>query len=740
MAAALLAVVAAAGPLAVAPRALAAGSQATRGQLSVVIESVSPRWARPGHTVTVDGVVHNGTRVAQDGLSVQLRSSASPLTSEDDLSLYAAGRYPADAPEGLPLALAAVIRPGATVHWQVKLDPATVGMSAAGFGVYPLAAQILDDTGLPAATDRTFLPFWPGKSGLKPKRLHIGWLWPMLAQPQQAVCRSLLSNGLAASVADGGRLTRLLDAGRSYSEAAQLTWAIDPALVRTAQTMSHPYAIQTRDGCAAVKTMPADTAARDWLSGLQGAISGQQTFLTPYADVDVAALSHDGLDADLRSAYTEGRAVGSEILHLSASADTMAWPNGGMADAGVLGSLAINNIGTVVLDSRVMPPKGLPPSYTPSAQTSAASGVGGSLNVLLANHTISQILSAPAAGPGSAFAIEQRFLAQTAMITAELPNTARSVVVTPPRLWNPAPGLADGLLSETVHAPWLRPTSLSSMAAQAHPSGRVPRRPPPPHRVSRLEMSRGYLSKVAGLDTSIRLQASIFAPHQPGYLAAAVAALESVDWPGSRARSAAARYKLLDQVQDYLAGQAKKVGIIDSGQHFTLSGSSGKVPVSIFNALHTAVRVKLHAQVPADGRLHIGAFDGTVTVAAGGTATVRLPVHATTVGATEMTLSLLSPSGVVLPSTTVQLPVHATQFGTLALVVLIVALVLFILASFTRAVRRSRRDDGQHGPDVSDRPGPEPVAGSVSSGEDLENDDPPEDPDEYADARGRARR
>ncbi len=738
MAATLAALAIAAGPLAVTPQALAQA----HGQVSVVIESVSPQWARPGHTVTVSGIVRNGTRATQNGLSIQLLSSASPLSSEDDLSLYAAGRYPAAAPEGLQVRLPGAVRPGGTLHWRAMLNPTTAGMSS--FGVYPLAAQVLNSVGLPGATDRTFLPFWPGNSGQKPKRLSIGWLWPMLAQPEQAVCRALLSNGLAPSVAGGGRLTRLLDAGRSYSARAQLTWAIDPALVRTAQAMSRPYSVQTGADCTGAKTMRADGSARDWLSGLTGAISGQQAFLTPYADVDVAALSHDGLDADLRSAFAQSRTVGSKILHLPASANTMAWPSGGLADAGVLESLAVNKIDTVVLDSTVMPPKGPPLSYTPSAQASTPSGVGGSLKVLLADHTISQILATPATGPGSAFATEQRFLAQTAMIVAELPATARSLVVAPPRLWNPAPGLAGGLLSETVHAPWLRPTSLSSMAAKAHPSGQVPRRPPPSHRVSRPELSPSYLSRVASLGTSIRLQASIFTPSEPSYLNAAIAALESVNWPGSRAQSAAARHRLLDQVQDFVAGQAKKVGIIDSGQHFTLSGSSGKVPVSIFNGLHTAVHVTLHAQVPTDGGLQIGAFDGTVTVDAGGTATVRLPVHATTVGATEMTLSLLSPSGVMLPGTTVQLPVHASQFGTLALVVLFVALALFILASFVRAVRRSRRDggqhDGQHGQDVSGPPGPAAVAGSVSSGEDLENDDPPEDPDEYADARGRARR
>jgi hypothetical protein len=608
------------------------------------------------------------------------------------------------------------------------------------FGVYPLAAQVVDSMGAPLATDRTFVPYWPGNTGLKPKRLKIGWLWPILAQPEQGACRALLTNGLAASVASGGRLAGLLDVGSTYSSAAQLTWAIDPAVARTALAMSHPYAVQTHGGCTGAKAMPADSAARTWLTGLTSAISGQQAFVTPYADVDVAALSHNGLDTDLRNAFTQGRAVGSKILQLPATADTMAWPQDGLADAGVLGSLAINGIDTVVLDSTVMPPKGPPLSYTPSAQASADTQVGSSLRVLLADHTISQLLATPATGTGSTFATEQRFLAQTAMIVAQLPATARSLVVAPPRLWAPAPGLANGLLHETVHAPWLRPTSLSSMAAQTHPNGQVQHRAPPAERVSKAELSPSYLSQVRDLGASIALQRSIFTPPDPGYLSTALAALESADWPGSPAQSAAARLSLLDQVQDVVAGEARKVGIIDSGRQITLSGSSGRVPVSIFNGLHTAVRVKLRAGVQSPARLSIGPFHGAVTIAPGGTATITLPVHTSAVGATELNLSLHNWSGKALPGTTVQLPVHTTRFGTLALVILSVALALFILASFARAVRRSRRDGGQHGPDVSGPPGTAPVTGSVSSGEDLETDDPPEDPDEYADARGRARR
>jgi hypothetical protein len=416
-----------------------------------------------------------------------------------------------------------------------------------------------------------------------------------------------------------------------------------------------------------------------------------------------------------------------------------------VADSGVLGSLAVNGISTVLLDSTMMPPAvspqtGLIPSYTPSAQTSAPSGVGSSLHVLLTDDTITRILgtgSANPADPGVTFATGQRFLAETAMIVAEAPSIQRSIVVAPPRRWNPAPGLASDLLSETTQAPWLQPASAAALAAAAHPSGHVPRVPPPAHVVSRSELSPSFLSQVQSLDAAIRLQASIFSPPDRGYLSAAVAALESSAWRGpSQAR---VRQQLLDRVVKYVAAQDRRVTIIDSGQ-ITLGGSSGKVPVSIVNSLPQGVRVRLHISVPGDGRLVIGRFNDLVPIPPGKTVTVRLQVHAPTVGVTDVTLGLRSPDGRPLPGTTVRLTVHATRFGTLALVIVCVALGVFVLTSSGRALRRARREEARGDTQPSDAPDAEAAAGSVVSDEPKHADQPPEDPDEYADARGRASR
>jgi hypothetical protein len=710
-------------------------SRASR-QVSVVIESVSPQWGTPGSKVTVTGIVRNGTTTTQQGLSVQLRSSPTGFNNRTYLALYADGRLPVDFPEG-PTVPVPRIPPGGEASWKATLQPSMVGMMA--FGVYPLAAQVLSAVNGPIATDRTFLPFWPGRTASsRPRPLSIAWIWPLIDRPYQVACPGLFSNALAGRLAAGGRLGRLLAAGAS-SPAAHLTWAIDPALVQNAHTMTRRYQVGGFPDCDDVTSLPASQAARAWLGRLAQVTAGQQVFLTPYGDTDVAALSHSGPDGDLNRAFA-ARKIGQQILRLPAAGD-IAWPDDGLADKGVLANLAAyGGIKTVVLDSSVMPPSGQPLSYTPSAQASVASGIGTRLNVLLADNPITQILrSGNSPRPGAAFATGQRFLAETAMIVAESPQLARSLVVAPPRRWNPAPRLPGDLLSETVRAPWLKPTSLAALAAVKHPSGRVHRQTPPDRQASQGELNASYLRQVASLDRAARVQGSIFVPPVPDYLGTSLAALESSAWRGGHD---AVRESLIRRVSRYLAAQSKKVSIIDRGQ-ITLGGSSGKVPISITNRLPGTVQVQLHARVPPDNRLTVGSFDSRVSIPPGKTMTIRVPVHARTVGVTYVTLGLLAPDGKPLPGTLVRLSVHATRFGTLALVIICAALGVFVLTAFARAVRRARKDGrggGESGHPASDPSGPATVTGSVMSGDDLAHDHPPEDPDEYADARGRASR
>jgi hypothetical protein len=696
-----LAVLAAPGGAAVAATAQPSGAP----PVSLAITSVSPTFARPGQTVTVSGTITNTSNTAMTGLSIQLRSSGTPFDSRGELQEYADGTFLADQPvAGAVKTLGKPLAARATATWSVALPVNDVPMSV--FGVYPLAAQAENSSLSPLTVSRTFLPFWPKNKSLQPDTEAIAWIWPLIDQPRQTICSGLLNNGLDGSLATGGRLQGLLQAGSQYSGIAHLTWAIDPALLANVNTMTKPYTVG-HGGCSGGTAKPASQAAEAWLSLLKSATTGQPVFVTPYADADVAALTRSDMTADLARAFTQGRAVATSLLSRnftgsgatdSANLTGLAWPADGIANRAVLKNLAANGISTVVLDSSTMPPSPQQ-DYTPSAQTTAADGTGTPMTVLLSDDTITQIIGtadSPSDSKATAFAVEQRYLAETAMIAAEQPSIGRSVVVAPPRRWDPPAGLASDLLAETVNAPWLHSVSLGDLAAVKDPSGKVTRQPPRAH--SKAQLSRGLLGQARQVEQQAHLLTSVEQNPSP-LLDDAAAAIESSAWRGggSAAQQGAA---LARQVSGYLAGQTGKLTVFVVPR-VTLGGLKGTVPVSISNGLNYAVNVKLQAE--PTGGITVRGPPHVETVPPGQQVIVKIAVAATTVGSTAIRLRLLTPQGAPF-SPAASVTIQATHYGTLALVIMAAALGVLVLTGIARGFRRARRarqQDGDGGGDDS---------------------------------------
>jgi hypothetical protein len=767
--------------LATAPRAHAGETRplAPLSSASVIINSVSPQVARPGGTVTMTGTVTNESRSALSGVAIQLRSNAAPLSSRDSLASYANGTLHVDTPVGTPVLVTENLPRGATAQWRVSLSVTSIGIAA--FGVYPLAAEAVDAIGLPVGTARTFLPFWPGAaaSGMS-QRLKIAWVWPLLNAPQQGICAQLSSNSLAGSIAPGGRLGTLLATGSAYATSADLTWAVDPGLLHSAATMTHAYRVGGTAACTGGTPHSASPAAAQWLSGVRAVSASQQMFTTPYDDVDVAALSHQGLDSDLTSAFHQSEVAATALLGTSATGSgatgsgtagrpgqgsatsvpgSIAWPADGLADSSVLANLAVNGTRTVVLSSNEMPaPSG---TFIPDdAVASTPTATGTTMKVLLADSTITSVLGSATSAPGSSFAVSQRFLAETAMIAAESPHLARSVVVAPPREWNPSAALAGQLLSEseTASAPWLAPDTLAALAGSPVGALQAGRLPPPDNQVAQgVELNGTYLKQVGALNSQVRVYKSILFQPKAAYLSqltGGVAATESSAWRGGGAAGAAGA-TMLDHVTGYLTGNFRKVQIVNSGRA-TLVGSSGTLPVSIVNLLPQSIQVRLQATVPPDGRLTVTGQNppGLITVGAGQTALARLSVRSGAIGDTTIGLRLLGKDGKPLPGAPVSLSVQSTQFGSTLLVIIYVALGVLVLTAIARAIRRALRDDPP-GPPPGGQPGapghgneaegPEGMPTMVDGAATVETDTegiaprhPPEAPDDFADIRGSA--
>ena len=118
------------------------------------------------------------------------------------------------------------------------------------------------------------------------------------------------------------------------------------------------------------------------------------------------------------------------------------------------------HVNTVVLNSSEMPPTDAGTVFQPDNAVSSLRVAGLPMNVLLSDDTLTGVLKAGDTSSGSLpkateFAVRQRFLAETAMIAAEEPNSARTIVVAPPEDWSPSQTLASDLLGETTTTPWL---------------------------------------------------------------------------------------------------------------------------------------------------------------------------------------------------------------------------------------------------------------------------------------------
>jgi hypothetical protein len=708
--------------------------QVPQGRVAIVIDSMTPATAKPGATVTVTGTASNGTGQARAGLDVQLSTSPTRFQTRDAMDAYVSqGTGASLAPAGDAFFLPASLRPGASVQWHASFQVNTVGMTE--FGVYPVSAQLVDAQGGVLAQDQTLLPFWPGQraAGLS-RPLDIAWVWPLIDQPRHQVCTALTSNDLAASLGPGGRLSALLAAGQAYP-GAHLTWVIDPALLSDVATMTKTYQVASGSGCSGAPTKPASKAAKTWLSVLRQITSRQPTVMTPYANVDVSALVHSGLTADITSAYAMGYGVADDVLHGSFG-PSIAVPAGGTADLSVLSNLAsAQHLGTVVLDSSEMPPTN-PDAFEDDAVTTIRTGDGLTMTALLADHVLTGVLAAGdtstgALTPGTQFAVSQRFLAETAMIAAEAPDSDRSIVVEPPEDWSPSASLARDLLSETTGMPWLAPSALGSLAGAADSERTIARQHPPASKDSRGELSGSYLDTVSAVGTQLGVYTDLLYQPSAAYvqgLQQALTATESSAWRGSGAGEGLI---LAGKLSKFMSGEESQIKII-AAQQVPMGGSSGPVPISIRNGSRHAIRVRLNASVvdvpDRTSQLTVGSFQNLITVQPQQTPTIRLPVSSAPIGPTALRLRLTTANGKQLPLPPTSLTVESTRYGRAILFLIGAAVGVLVLTSGFRGVRRWLRADTQVAPEDADPPGTV-VTGTGSARY------PTEAPDDLADVR-----
>ena len=694
--------------------------------VTVTVDDLRPRAPRPGDDLQVLGSVRSTSSGRLTDVQVVVRvggvlisrgalhdaDAGEPLWSDRDVQ---------DLPD---------VAAGGQLALDVRLPVDRLGLTADG--VYPLQLEVRGRHGSqvaePLAAVRTYLP-WFGDRTVDP--LRIAWLWPLVDQPRLGPDEVLLDDVLADSLDAEGRLGRSLAASRAGESgcpaAAEpapgkrakggkradgeprctpvgVTYAVDPDLLTTAQTMADGYEV-TRGGRTRAGT--GAQAATRWLEQLTAATEGPDVVALPYADPDVVALTRGTADlgADVAAARTYGVTVTRDVLGVDPLQTVAAPPPGRLTDA-AFDALTTGSTQAVALEDDAVAPALGSGRSTPGARVALpSSATSGPMTALVVDRGLSDLLVPDPAVAQSPRLAEQRWLVETAMISAELPARGRTLLVAPPRRGDVDPALAGGAVLDTGAVPWMCPVDLAAVVAArercAAGTGRTSPAPavsyepertadlaqPEPGApelgtaaVERIGQVRGAASQLTGavIKGGTEQAQATRARMQRAWMRA-----ESSAWRDDRAGGA----RLTRQLDEEVEGLRERVSVL-SGR-VTLTSRNGRVSVAVVNELDQPVTVAVELVAPSDARLSQTRTE-VLEVPARTSLPVQVEAQTLTSGRFVVKAALLDREGHPL-GRTAELVVTSTRYGSVALGVTGLGAAVLLLAAGVRLARRALR-------------------------------------------------
>jgi hypothetical protein len=673
----------------------AADVTTTINPIHIELTRLTPIAPQPGDTLVVAGTLTNVSRETINDILYTLKFSSVPVGSRGSFDAYA------DDQDGLVSDLAgpfapvkqanpSYLAPGASEHFRIAYP-----IDSANFGTVPQVRDmgISVSTGsTPVGHLRTFLP-WAPRATTTGVPIRLAWLWPLVDRPHRTTAIKWTDDSLAPEVAPTGRLTELLQAGidaetqhplskHGTTRSVPVTFAIDPLLLADLKAMTAPYKVPAEDGGTTDGVGTAD--AKTWLAALRAA-TGQpvaSVLSLPYADPDVVAAVRAGFTAAVGVAATTGRALVDSTLGVTSL--HYGWPPGGFADERSVNALSASGDTSIVLSDEAVRPVVIP-TATPTAHTSITTSGAGTVDTLLTDSTLNDVVNFGVNNPDGWRVSLQRYLAETLMIYAEAPGTPRAVIVAPNRRWTPDPTYAGDLLADTGKVPWITPTSLSDVQASPADTATIRSGLTYPGFAKHNELSPSYLSNVGALNRDITNFTAILPARNATIGAFSLAAEQALSsaWRADHTAASTALTALTSEVTHAMNSvriTSKENSLV------TLTSHGGKIPITIANDLSTPVRLTLHV----DGLQRLTLDNSgkvSVEVPAGQQTVVDVHADAKTSGVFPLTVQLLTPNGHRYGDP-VDLLVRSTVYGTITLVITGAATAALLIAVAIRLVRR----------------------------------------------------
>ncbi len=618
----------------------------------IVLATMTPTVVKAGTDVTITGTVTAPLTGPLSGPKLRVVRGDVNVDQRVALDAWASGRTPTSghtvATRSLPTVPAGQSTPfTVTIPWRDLYTNRP-------FAALPISIDVVQQGATePVGMTRTFVA-WNNRKEYIP--LQIATVLPLTLDPATDLFSSSDTTRVQAwkrTIGPDSRVQRIV----AGTDASSVTLAVDPSVFGpvatpagsasgstgspttgatpgTTGTQTPGSATTDKPGATSTPpttpTTPPSAAAVEIQrlgDGLAAQLRGRSIWALPYADADIAAtVTADPANALVRDLVSRSSAVGQRVGQ-KARGDIV-WPVDGLMpdrrEQGIKRLLAGTTVkkpaGIIVSQPAVT--KASP--YTPTARRVTASGTR-----LLAYDTRLSSLLPKRSDPSPVLPI-QRYLAETLVLLGERAGTARSVLVTAPRTYDPDAGALATFLSATANVPWLEVVDPASLLTddggdkaleQQKPSAPVPSAAPPPvlnaQRLDRMATQRDTLLSVADVlengDEFERTYREVLDE------------LASVRWryePESWAKLAAS-------VDAEIKAATSAIRVVPRRVNFL--AESGTFPITVANGLDYAVddiRLRL---VSTDPRIQIVEQPGPITI--GPSSRTNVPVEVAAVAA-----------------------------------------------------------------------------------------------------------
>jgi hypothetical protein len=686
--------------------------------LTVSLSAITPTVSVPKTPIKITGSVRNAGASPIASPVARALIGQSSLSNRQAVSDWATTNTEPPLDEVAHVSVGKTLMPGAVAGFTLTI-PANAINHGEPFAVLPLRVEVSGTTSTgsaPSGGVHTFLPTLASQKRYEP--ISIAWLIPLTLDPDPALQGPASASRDAAwnrAIGPGSRLDRLIQG----TENADVTWAIDPAILGPQET---PLAVATTatpspapsstrrpaPGSAAVPD-PVGTATAALAARLKAAAPEHTLWSLPYADPDLAALlslptGNEILNTMISHPSTLEVAVGH------ARAD-IAWPVTGTLtppkQAQLRRAFASPGLAASVTSASTLSSGNAP---TGNATRKASSG----LPLLAYDDSLSRTVAQTSSKATGAITI-QRFLADSMALLGEREGTPnRSVLVAEPRSFEGDPTVLRSLFAAVAReAPWLTWATTSQLLSVSRklppepqvrigtatplatptstPRGRDLLNPgTSPLTTDQLLSIPGTLSDIGGI-------ASILGNGQ----------LFTDTWTDAQVQTLSARWR--DHPTGMAALDAATRSAINTvGNSVRVAPSSvnffadrGQVQVTVVNDLAVPIHDVRLTLTPAQPRLRIERQPLPLKIAAKSRANVKLEVTSIAAGLVDVDAVLTTPNGTPLgqnASVNVRVQPPATWIywvlGGLAGIILL----LGTQRSLRRGSTRASRPDGQEPP------------------------------------------